>query len=60
MASSSRVTVVREQGAPEVVETQREPNFRGSQQIQREFDLRGIQWAQRESHPFKGSVPSGL
>jgi hypothetical protein len=59
MANSSRVTEVREQVAPEVVQTQREPDFRGSQQIQREFDLRGSQWAQRESQPFRGSLPSG-
>jgi hypothetical protein len=59
MANSSRVTEVREQVAPKVVQTQREPDFRGSQQIQREFDFRGSQQAQRESQPFRGSLPSG-
>jgi hypothetical protein len=41
MGNSSRVTEVREQVAPKDVQTQREPNFKGSQQIQRESDLRG-------------------
>jgi hypothetical protein len=38
MANSSRVTVNREQVALKVVQTQREPDFRGSQQIQRESE----------------------
>jgi hypothetical protein len=54
MANSSRVTEVKEQVAPKVVQTQREPDFRGSQQIQRESDFRGSQQAQRESQPSRG------
>jgi len=50
MANSSNVIVVREQVAPEVVQTQREPNFRGSQQIQREsMGSEGESPIQRES-----------
>jgi hypothetical protein len=47
MASSSRVTENREQVALKVVQTQRDPDFRGSQQDQ------------RESPPLRGSLPSG-
>jgi hypothetical protein len=42
MTNSSRVTVNREQVAPKVVQTQREPDFRGSQQIQRELTSEGV------------------
>jgi hypothetical protein len=46
--------VDREQVALEVVETQRESDFIGSQWIQREYEFRGRQENQRES-VFKGS-----
>jgi hypothetical protein len=59
MANSSRVIDVKEQVALKFVETQRELDFRGSQQIQREFDFRGTQETQRESQPLRGSQPSG-
>jgi hypothetical protein len=42
MANSNKVTVNRERVAPKVVQTHRELDFRGSQQIQREFDFREI------------------
>jgi hypothetical protein len=42
MANSSRVTMNREQVALKVVQTQREPDFRGSQQIQRDSTSEGV------------------
>jgi hypothetical protein len=59
MANSSRVTADREQIVVKVVQTQREPDFRGSQQVQRESNFKGSQHAQRESRPFRESLPSG-
>jgi hypothetical protein len=58
MANSSRVIVNMERVASRVVQTQRELDFRGSQQIQRESDFGGSQQAQRESRPSM-SQPSG-
>jgi hypothetical protein len=49
MANRNIVTMNRERVAPKVVQTHRELDFKGRQQIQRESNFRKIRQGQRES-----------